>query len=542
MCSSVAGGTRDGVVVVYSRQWMCWLVLAVGLPGCLDYGLFGKDGDPEEGGRKANRPDPNVSDDELVGGDTAEPDDDSHGTIDTDDTDDTDDPGDSGDSGDPVAPANCDGYSAPADYSVPAISTCTNTTPLYALSPTLEWSWTTNRTHAGWNNVETAPLVAHLTDDNGDGVIGSGDVPDIVILSQSGDDYWSGKGALTVLDGQTGAEHWSIRDASGEGFNSASQATVGDLDADGQPEICVAGYTSAVVCVDGASGTLEFAAGTEISLFGGVVMGDLDGDGYGEVVYGRQIFDHQGNTVAVGTGGSGGIEFYGFPGFGSVIADWDGDSQQEVVAVNTVYERDGTIIWEDGRDDGLVAVADLDLDGLPDVVRCGLGELSAVDNAGTELFSISTPGTGPGGPPSIADLDQDGIPEILISDFTAVSAVDVNGTVLWSTPIRDTSSGSLGVSTADLDGDGFPEVLHADEVAWRILDGRTGTVLHEDTGHASSTAGEFPVVADVDVDGEAEILVASNNGNFSGWNGLRVYGSGGTVTWPPAREVWNQHA
>jgi len=506
----------------------CLVVLLCSGVGCLDYGLFGKDPDPNTGGRDGGGKH-QEGDTDVVPDDTA----------DTGPTGDTDTVPD--DTGEPPDTETCDGFAAPSAYSVSTVSTCANSTPLLPISPTLEWSWTTNTVHPGWDNIESNPFVAHLTDDNADGIIGPGDDPDVVFLSQKGDDYWTGNGALTALDGKTGAVHWSIRQADGHRFNAACQHAVGDIDADGQPDVCMPGWTSSVVCVEGDTGAFKWAAGSEISIFGGIVLSDMDGDGFSEVVYGRQIFDHQGNVLGVGTGGYGGIDFYGYPAFASVVADWDGDGTQEVVAGNTVYEMDGSTSWTDGGNDGLVAIVDLDLDGLPDLVRSGDFAITAVLNDGTERWTMATPGGGPGGPPSIADLDNNGQPDILVSDFTQLTALDAAGNLLWAVPIRDTSSGTLGVSTVDLDGDGYLEVVHADEITWRIIDGFTGAVVHEDTGHASSTGGEYPIIADVDADGEAEILLASNNGNFSGWNGLRVFGSGG-LGWPMTRQVWNQHS
>jgi hypothetical protein len=48
---------------------------------------------------------------------------------------------------------------------------------------------------------------------------------------------------------------------------------------------------------------------------------------------------------------------------------------------------------------------------------------------------------------------------------------------------------------------------------------------------------DYPVIADVDADGHAEILVA----NQSNSGGLVVYGDRDN-SWAPARKVWNQHA
>ena len=49
-----------------------------------------------------------------------------------------------------------------------------------------------------------APAVGNLNDDNGDGVVGEGDIPDVVFASFSGSSYRS-PGTLTAISGDDGA-------------------------------------------------------------------------------------------------------------------------------------------------------------------------------------------------------------------------------------------------------------------------------------------------------------------------------------------------
>ena len=73
-----------------------------------------------------------------------------------------------------------------------------------------------------------------------------------------------------------------------------------------------------------------------------------------------------------------------------------------------------------------------------------------------------------------------------------------------------------------------------------VFDGATGAVKLQETAHASATCSEYPVVADVDLDGQAEIIYASDP--YSGSeSGVRAIGDA-DGTWMPARPVWNQHA
>jgi hypothetical protein len=90
-------------------------------------------------------------------------------------------------------------------------------------------------------------------------------------------------------------------------------------------------------------------------------------------------------------------------------------------------------------------------------------------------------------------------------------------------------------------------VAYSDEHKLRIYDGPTGTVLWE-TCNTTWTLMENPVVADVDNDGHADIVVVSNdhtscsvNGTNTVQAGVRVFGDP-NGNWVRTRRVWNEHA
>ena len=95
----------------------------------------------------------------------------------------------------------------------------------------------------------------------------------------------------------------------------------------------------------------------------------------------------------------------------------------------------------------------------------------------------------------------------------------------------------------DFQGDGAAEVVYGDECYLRVYDGSDGSVQLEIPNN-SATIHEYPLVVDVDGDGNSEILVTSN-GSACGGNpqtkGLYVYGDM-FDQWVPTRRVWNQHA
>src|SRR5262249_49097568 len=145
---------------------------------------------------------------------------------------------------------------------------------------------------------------------------------------------------------------------------------------------------------------------------------------------------------------------------------------------------------------------------------------------GTELWSRPVPGNvglvGAGGAPTIADFDADGRPEIGVANGARYSVFDIGCSepapdepdcmgdgIRWSNPTDDSSSGATGSAVFDFDGDGAAEVVYNDQSMFRIYDGRTG-VLDFSRPNSSRTRTEYPVIADVDNDGSAEIVFAGN--------------------------------
>ena len=225
----------------------------------------------------------------------------------------------------------------------------------------------------------------------------------------------------------------------------------------------------------------------------------------------------------------------------SVPVDWDGDGRLDLVAGNTIYALDGTILHTLSGSDGMPAIGDFDLDSDPDVVLTGGGLVRLYDNTGAQLWSVSVPGGGTGGPPTVADFDADGFPEVGVAGQAQYTVFDTDGSQLWTRGVSDYSSSVTGSSVFDFEGDGSAEVVYADEHTLWVFNGATGDILMEQTGHASGTLYEYPLIADVDGDGATEIIVASNNYTNSGWNGITVIGDSDS-SWAPARPVWNQHA
>ena len=461
-------------------SWSKWTVVL--LAACSEYAIQGKDDVPE-------------------------------GAVDTDATD-------------------CATFEAPSGWTSVPDDTCVAEPEVGTFNPVVEWHWTTNLVHPGYDDVMAAPSIGNLTDDDDDGDIDEDDIPDVVFMTFANGQY-SSSGALVAISGDGSGTLWSLRAPGGEHVMGSAQVAIGDLEGDGSPEVCTAGQTSAVVCVN-ADGSFKWAAGTQIDAYGAPAIADMDGDGLAEVVFGRQVFDHAGNLLGVGIRGIGGGHAMSFP------VDLDDDGQLEVFAGNSAHEMDGTELWYAGGFDGYGAVADFDGDGLPEIVRVRYA-VELLSNTGQVLWTVALPDSGQGGPPTIADFDGDGHPEIGVASQANYTVFETAGSIRWSRPVSDYSSSQTGSAVFDFEGDGAAEVVYADEHTLWVFDGATGDVRMREDTHSSGTLMEYPLIADVDNDGSTEIIVPCNDYGIAGCNGIVVVGDL-DQSWAPARPVWNQHA
>ena len=111
-------------------------------------------------------------------------------------------------------------------------------------------------------------------------------------------------------------------------------------------------------------------------------------------------------------------------------------------------------------------------------------------------------------------------------------------TALWSVSVSD-GSGYAGATAFDFLGDEGAEAMYADEVYLFIYDDAGFVELQ--TPRASWTQFEYPVVADVDNDGSAEIVVISNAGYSSSTLPPLQVIRDAEERWVSARRIWNQH-
>jgi outer membrane protein assembly factor BamB len=417
-----------------------------------------------------------------------------------------------------------------------ATQPCVDKAPPDSFSPEVQWSWLGE---AGEIQAFSIPLVANLTDDNLDGEIDLCDVPDIVVEVFATYGAWGG--SLYVLDGATGAVHWKAPVT----VDTTVTPALGDIDGDGLVEIVAlaAGLPNLVAFEhDGTMKWTSNAPWTGYS-FGAIGMADLDNSGDVEIYAGNVIFDHTGALV-VTLGDEAGVG-----GFGSATAaaDLDGDGDLEVVLGRSAFHHDGTPLFNTpGLQLGYPQVADLDADGLPEVLIETSNGISMLEHDGQIKFQDLRP-TGAAAslnnwyrPSTVHDFDGDDQAEFAVSAYDRYAVYEGDATVVWSAAVLD-ATGIAGSTAFDFLGDGVAEAMYADETQLYTYDGKTGQVLLQ-VPRSSGTLIEYPVVADVDNDGSAEVLVVSNES----YVGMQTAPALQVIRdvqdrWIPARRIWNQH-
>ena len=345
-------------------------------------------------------------------------------------------------------------------------------------------------------------------------------------------------------------------------------------------------------------GTLLNVSDRATSCEGMVSFADFNGDGFPEVYAGSDIFDaatlkwlcsgpENGNKGESYRGSAPGVVnshrcYYAM----SLASNVLGDAKQELICGNTIYgvniisrtnpalnsiTVNKTITPPNGySQDGHVSLADFDLDGECEVL---VTRNDTDDHTmGTVYFYAYKPSNGQiifqktvqclcTGYPLIGNIDDDPHPEIVFLEkqeswqpmyiycwrYTLQSGL----TTLWQHR-HDDLSGQTGITLFDFNQDDIMELVYRDSDNLRIINGSGKShITGNDTIRpyniytrmmAAGTGCEYPIVADVNGDGSAEILVSGmldQSANLPGVGGLHMFGNPGN--WAPARPVWNQY-
>ena len=347
-------------------------------------------------------------------------------------------------------------------------------------------------------------------------------------------------------------------------------------------------------------GTLLNVSDRATSCDGMVSLADFNGDGFPEVYSGSDIFDAATlKWLCSGpVNGNKGLGYRGTPAYSngtyhhtyyamSLAYNALGDEKQELICGNTIYNVSivsrtnpslnsitvaKTITPPSGfSSDGHVSLADFDLDGETEVlvIRDDTND-QIVDDI---YFYAYKPSNGQilfqkahrcasSSYVFIGNTDTDPYPEIVFLEnqpngydekifcwrYTPQNGLQT----VWS-QYHDDRSGQTAMTLFDFNQDNIMELVYRDNNNLRIINASGKShITGNDTikpyniftrRMAAGTGCEYPIVADVNGDGAAEIvatgLLDQYVGNDVGYGDLHVFGS--PSSWSSARPVWNQY-
>ncbi len=328
-------------------------------------------------------------------------------------------------------------------------------------------------------------------------------------------------------------------DVNGDGQNEIIQSSIAWDTAWGDPRLAI--WRQDGTALPGWPKLLTFAYDPPLC-----AVGDIDGDGDYEII-GTCNYDGIVCAWHVETGtyvdgwpiplGGWYGSIVGYP----VLADLDGDGVSEVLvaldyqsadsAALHALKGDGTSLWQRRYiGESPISVADFDGDGKVEIAFCGYGPgvssmyTYILDHQGQQIARWRG-GSRKG--PVIADLDGDGQSELIFCTEDSVQVVSIDGSTLWKTRLNDGLDADGALSVGDVDNDGRKEIFVNSYVR---SDGYSFTRVyaldHEgremtEAGFPKTVMGDpgnsAPLLADIDGDGQKEILVGSAGARLIAW-------------------------
>jgi len=211
--------------------------------------------------------------------------------------------------------------------------------------------------------------------------------------------------------------------------------------------------------------------------------------------------------------------------------DIDLDGTAEILSQNCVYNAsDCSVLWCPSPNTIQVFPGAANFDQStpePEVAMVGAGSIALYNYNGTQLWSVKVSIAYCGSPPVIADFDGDGVPDIGMSCYSSYFIVSgVDGTILKNYSVGDTSL--TGSSAFDFQNDGAYEIVYVSGGLTYIFSMNWTKVF----SHISDTATEYSVIADIDLDGSADIIAV-------GYSPIKVLNT--NDVWSDATNSWTTH-
>lgn len=361
-----------------------------------------------------------------------------------------------------------------------------NDSNIYALNAengTLLWKYNTSATGShGCNDV--APIIYDV-DNNGS--------QEVIIPSSCNPKTF-------CLNGVDGTVKWVCNTR-----GSDSPPTIADIDNDNKPEIIHGEFNGYVICINAENGTVawEILVDANSWVQTAPTIVDLDGDGQLDFV----------------------VATWNFANRDSVFA-YRGDTRQRMWAypVNS-HMYHGT------------AVADLDLDGKPELVIGSYNDSLYCINGenGSTKWKYKASGY-IGGPAVLGDLDFDGVCDVVFPNGSNITALKANGTVKWDYTIPAYGQCFRGAALADINNDYILDVVFGtSKGSLTALNGSNGNTLWNLNLAAHYGDPKFelmhaPVIADFDNDDTLDVFIAGGYGIYSATNMTGNFGRAYMIT------------
>jgi len=385
------------------------------------------------------------------------------------------------------------------------------------------------------------PTSLTVADLNGD------QIPDLVMAGNDVSPYpYFAEGVDVLLGNGDGSFQAAVGFPAGPVGSSVAAA---DLDGDGDSDIVVVDeYNDRVdVLLGNGDGSLQspiYFATRKRSRPEIIAVADLDGDGNPDLVTGDAGPDLEGEVSVLLGHGDG--SFQATPSYPVIenpyfvaVADLDGDSVPDLVTASDYYYYRGKLRVLLGNGDGSyrpafgaadhgffsVAVADLDGDGIPDLVTGSqdydppsppavyvlLGNGDATFREAIPLAIGALPRSF-----AIADLDGDSDPDIVAAGGNVVSVLLGNGDGSFQAAVPfATGDRPASVAVADFDGDSIPDLVTANNYSndVSVLLGNGDGSFRAAVSFAAGTNPSSVAVADFDGDGVSDLAISNYTSN-----------------------------
>jgi hypothetical protein len=395
--------------------------------------------------------------------------------------------------------------------------------------------------NASYTHIASQPLVVSLTDDYASGSLDAFDTPDLIYLAGPGISS-SSAACVVAIELDSAVELWSYcSTSSNQNIPAATSGlAAGDLEGDGTVEVAVTTKTGdlVLISVDPSNPTipsiLVIATGFGSAVLSPPVFANVDGGSEAQILLKNKIFNADGSLYRTLP------STCTYP----VVVDLDEDGAADILCGGEAYTAGGATLWSSGTTGGRPAFGNFDGDDAAELVHIITSSGSAMVylyddlGSGAGLLWSQQVSTSTATFPVVADLDGDGSDDLAVPITNGLVALDASGSLFWS---ELTLSGINGFASAfDFNLDGADELIYGDAAGLYIFDVANNARLFEEPDYDGSGTNVLlgPVVADVDGNGNADIVVGAT-GNSGGWDGLYVLEET-TDSWGSAQGYWNQ--